>query len=255
MSRTIAAQSFATFLLFSAAAGFAVNAYAESDPCAGVAEKIVAEAAKVGQKQFKVDAVRLSPVKGLCEVQAGNNILYYAPAENLIVSGNIFDFTGRNYTKEKIEALTNESLGKTLSKLPLDKAITVGKGPVQVIEITDPECPFCRRASVWLDGRSDVTRKIFFAPLAHPHAIEKVKVILAAKDPEAEYHAYMHGEHDKDAAVPVVTDEKAITMAEEHLKLANDAKVSGTPTFYINGTVVVGADTEGLKKAIDKANK
>ncbi|MGD0585645.1 MAG: disulfide isomerase DsbC N-terminal domain-containing protein, partial [Oryzomonas sp.] len=164
MSRTIAAQTFATFLFFSAAAGFAVSAYAESDPCAGVAEKFTAEAAKAGQKGFKVDAVRQSPVKGLCEIQAGTNILYFAPAENLIVSGNIFDFTGRNYTKEKMETLTNESLGKTLSKLPLDKAITVGKGPVQVIEITDPDCPFCRRASAWLDGRSDVTRKVFFAP-------------------------------------------------------------------------------------------
>jgi thiol:disulfide interchange protein DsbC len=255
MSRTIAAQIFATFLLFSAATGFAVNAYAESDPCAGVAEKFDAEAAKNGQKEFKVDAVRQSPVKGLCEIQAGTNIVYFAPADNLIVSGNIFDFRGRNYTKEKIEALTNESLGKTLSKLPLDKAITVGKGPVQVIEITDPDCPFCRRASLWLDGRSDVTRKVFFAPLAHPHAIEKVKVILAAKDPEAVYHAYMHGEHDKDAAVPAVTDEKAKAMADEHLKLANSAKVSGTPTFFINGTVVIGADTEGLRKAIDKANK
>jgi thiol:disulfide interchange protein DsbC len=255
MSRTIAAQTFATFLLFSAAAGIAVNSYAESDPCAGVAEKFIAEAVKAGQKGFKVDAVRQSPVKGLCEIQAGTNILYFAPAENLIVSGNIFDFTGRNYTKEKMEAITNESLGKTLSNLPLDKAITIGKGPVQVIEITDPDCPFCRRASVWLDSRSDVTRKVFFAPLAHPHAIEKVKVILAAKDPEAEYHAYMHGEHDKDAAVPVVTDEKAKAMADEHLKLVNAAGVSGTPTFYINGTVVVGADTEGIKKAIDKAKK
>lgn len=255
MSRTIAAQTFATFLFFSAAAGFAANASAESDPCAGVAEKFTAEAVKVGQKEFKVDAVRQSLVKGLCEIQTGTNILYFAPAENLIVSGNIFDFTGRNYTREKIEALTNESLGKTLSKLPLDKAITVGKGPVQVIEITDPDCPFCRRASAWLDGRSDVTRKVFFAPLAHPQAIEKVKVILAAKDPAAEYHAYMRGEHDKDAAVPTVTDEKAKAMADEHLRLVSGAKVNGTPTFFVNGTVVIGADTEGIRKAIDKAEK
>jgi len=256
MSRTIAAQTFATFIFLSASAGLPLNAYAENnDPCAGVAEKFTAEAAKAGQKEFRVDAVRQSPVKGLCEIQAGTNIMYFAPAENLIISGSIFDFKGRNYTREKMEALVNESLGKTLSKLPLDKAITVGHGPVQIIEITDPDCPYCRRASTWLDGRSDVTRKVFFAPLAHPHAIEKVKVILAAKDQEAVYHAYMRGEHDKDAAVPAVTDEKAVAMADEHLKLANNAKVSGTPTFFVNGVVVVGADLEGLRKAIEKGNK
>jgi len=196
-----------------------------------------------------------SSVQIISGINTGTNILYFAPAENLIVSGNIFDFKGRNYTKEKMEALTNETLGKTLSKLPLDKAITVGKGPVQIIEITDPDCPYCRRASAWLDGRSDVTRKVFFAPMAHPKAIEKVKVILAAKNPEAEYHAYMRGEHDKDAVVPAVTDEKVKAMADEHLKLANEAKVSGTPTFFVNGMVVIGADTDSLKKAIEKELK
>lgn len=255
MSRTIAAQTLKTLLLFSAFASFVVNVYAENDPCAGVAEKFTAEAVKVGQKEFRVDAVKQSQIKGLCEIQTGTNIIYFAPAENLIVSGNIFDFKGRNYTKEKMEALTNETLGKTLSKLPLDKAITVGKGPVQVIEITDPDCPYCRRASAWLDGRSDVTRKVFFAPMAHPKAIEKVKAILAAKDPEAEYHAYMRGEHDKDTIVPSVTDEKIKALADEHLKLATEAKVNGTPTFLVNGKVVIGADTDGLNKAIEQEKK
>ena len=255
MPRSTAAQTLKAILLCTAVTSMAVNAYAENDPCAGIAEKFIAEATKMGQKEFKVDAVRSSQVKGLCEIQTGTNILYFAPAENLIISGNIFDFKGRNYTKEKMETLTNELLGKTLSKLPLDKAITVGKGPVQVIEITDPDCPYCRRASAWLDGRSDVTRKIFFAPMAHPNAIEKVKLILAAKDPEAEYHSYMRGEHDKDTVVPAVTDEKAKAMADEHLKLAQEAKVNGTPTFFVNGTVVIGADTEGLKRAIEKEHR
>jgi protein-disulfide isomerase len=44
-------------------------------------------------------------------------------------------------------------------------------------------------------------------------------------------------------------------MADEHLKLVNGAGVSGTPTFFVNGTVVIGADTEGIRKAIDKAKK
>lgn len=252
MSRSIAAQFPKAVLFFAVATCSVVNAYAGDDSCAGVAEKFTAEAVKAGQKEFKVDSVKQSQVKGLCEVQIGTNILYYAPTENLIVSGNIFDFSGRNFTKEKMAALTNETLGKTLSRLPLDKAITVGNGPVQVIEITDPDCPFCRRASVWLDERSDVTRKVFFAPLAHPKAIEKVKAILAAKNPEAEYHAYMHGEHDKDSTVPVVTDEKIVALADDLLKLAVNANVNGTPTFLVNGTVVIGADTDGLKRAIEK---
>jgi len=252
MSHIMTAQFLRAVLFLALAASPVLNAHAESDPCTGIGEKFAAEAAKAGQKDFKVNLARQSLVKGLCEIQIGTNILYYAPAENLVVSGNIFNFAGRNFTREKVEELTNETLGKALSQLPLDKAITVGNGPVQVIEITDPDCPFCRRASAWLDGRSDVTRKIFFAPMAHPQAIEKVKVILAAKNPEAEYHAYMRGEHDKDAAVPAITDEKVVAWADDLLKLILDANVSGTPTFLVNGTVVVGADTDGLKQAIEK---
>jgi thiol:disulfide interchange protein DsbC len=55
--------------------------------------------------------------------------------------------------------------------------------------------------------------------------------------------------------VPTVTDEKAKALADEHLKLATEANVNGTPTFFVNGMVVVGADTEGLKRAIEKENK
>ncbi len=252
MSHIMTAPFLKAVLFLAVAAGPALDAHAENDPCAGAGEKFTVEAAKAGQQELKAGAVRPSPVKGLCEIQIGTNIFYYAPAENLIVSGNIFDFSGRNFTKEKVEALTNETLGKALSQLPLDKAITVGNGPVQVIEITDPDCPFCRRASAWLDGRRDVTRKVFFAPMAHPQAIEKVKAILAAKNPEAEYHAYMRGEHDKDASVPAITDEKVVAWANDLLKVILDANVSGTPTFLVNGTVVVGADTDSLKQAIEK---
>ena len=254
MTRTSTAHLFRIFLFFSATTSCAITTCAAEDPCAGVAKKFTAEAAKAGKSNSKVDAVKQSPVKGLCEVQMGTNILYYSPADNLVISGNIFDFQGRNYTREAAEVLTNATLGKTLAALPLDKAVTVGKGSIQVIEVTDPDCPYCRRASTWLDGRTDITRKVFFAPMAHPAAIEKVKVILAAKDTEAAYHAYMRGEHDKET-VPVITDEKVVTLANEHLKLATEAKVSGTPTFYVNGTVIVGADTDSLQKAIEKAKK
>jgi hypothetical protein len=38
-------------------------------------------------------------------------------------------------------------------------------------------------------------------------------------------------------------------------KPKSEAKVSGTPTFLVNGIVVVGADIESLKKAIEKEKK
>src|SRR5574340_1146888 len=46
--------------------------------------------------------------------------------------------------------------------LPLDKAIKIGDGGTTVIEITDPDCPFCRRASAYLSAKNDITRYVFF---------------------------------------------------------------------------------------------
>ena len=194
--------------------------------------------------QLQFDSISPSEITGLYEVVSGQNILYYYPAKDLMVSGDIFGKDLKNHTAERKGALA----AKLVKDLPLDKAVKIGAGKHVVIEFTDPDCPFCRKASEYFTKRTDVTRYVFFAPLAHPAAITKIQYILGAQNKAAAYDAMMLGQEIPASAKPVTAGVKA--LAQEHLALAKRVGLQGTPTFFVNGQQVVGADTNKLDELL-----
>lgn len=197
--------------------------------------------------QLKVDSISPSLVKGLFEVVSGPNIFYFYPEKDLLVVGDIYNKSGQNITGDKKRSLKAKQQEQALAKLkdlPLEKAVKIGNGPKTVIEFTDPDCPYCRRASEGLKKRTDVTRFVFLTPLAHPNAINKVYYILAAADREKAYHDMMDG---KPLPSPPSDYGKEIKdQAAEHMDFARSLGIDGTPTFFINGQQVVGADMEKI---------
>ncbi len=197
--------------------------------------------------QLKVESVVESQIKGLYEVVTGQNVFYFYPEKDLLVVGDIYTTTGQNITGEKKRELKKKAQEEALAKLkdlPLDKAVKIGNGPKTLIEFTDPDCPYCRRASEGLKNRSDVTRYVFLTPLAHPNAITKVYYILSAKDKEAAYHEMMAG---KPLPATTVEYSKEIKdLASQHMEFARMLGIDGTPSFFINGQQVVGADLERI---------
>ncbi|HIJ86818.1 MAG TPA: thioredoxin fold domain-containing protein [Desulfuromonadales bacterium] len=129
------------------------------------------------------------------------------------------------------------------------KSITIGSGAKIVFEFTDPDCPFCRKASQYFDGRTDVTRHIFFYPLRnHPRAKEKARFILSMPDKAKAYHDVMSGRMD--AAPPLATTPEGIKLQEEQLEIAKRYKVDSTPTFMINGRIIAGFDQKKIDEAL-----
>jgi thiol:disulfide interchange protein DsbC len=197
--------------------------------------------------QLKIDSVSTSQIDGLFEVVSGQNIFYFYPEKNLLLVGDMYTTAGQNITgdkKRELKAKAQQQAVAKLKDLPLDKAVKVGSGPKTVIEFTDPDCPYCRRASEALNKRTDVTRFIFLTPLAHPNAITKVYYILNAKDKEKAYHDMMAGK-----PLPTPSEEygKEIKdLASQHMDFARMLGIDGTPSFFINGQQVVGADMERI---------
>jgi len=135
--------------------------------------------------------------------------------------------------------------------LDIGKSITIGSGPKTVFEFTDPDCPFCRKASKFFEGRSDVTRHIFFYPLPrHPRAKEKARFILSMPDKPKAYHDVMSGKMD--SAPPLASTPEGIKLQEEQLEIAKKNKVSSTPTFMINGRIIEGFDQKKIEEALGK---
>jgi thiol:disulfide interchange protein DsbC len=129
--------------------------------------------------------------------------------------------------------------------LDLDKAIKIGTGKTMVIEFTDPECPFCRKAEAYFQGRQDVTRYIFLLPLTrHPASKGKAQYILSAKDKAKAYLEVAAGKFDQSNLAQITPE--GIKLQKQHMEIAKANKMTNTPTFMIYGRIIEGFDLKRL---------
>ena len=200
-----------------------------------------------------IDNITPSKIPGLYEVISGGRIFYYAPEAECIVDGQIIMKGGRNLTAEKQQELEQKHLAAIVQKvkdLPLDKAVKIGKGKNRVIEITDPDCPYCRRAAEFFAGRKDVTKYVFLYPLdMHKQAEEKVRYILCAKDKAKAYEQAMTGKLD-DMKFKTCKDGSVDKLVKTHKDVAAQLGVTGTPFFFINDQPVSGANIPLIEKLL-----
>lgn len=137
------------------------------------------------------------------------------------------------------------------SDIDFSKAIVIGSGPKQVVEFTDPDCPFCRKAAKYFEGRSDVTQYIFLWPLPrHPKAKEKAQFILSQHDKPKAYHDVMSGRMDgqQDFAITPA----GIKLQQEQYEIVKKNSVKATPTFMLFGRIIEGFDQKRIEEALGR---
>ena len=194
-----------------------------------------------------LDGFRESPLKGLYEITAGEQVFYFSP-EGYLFFGEIWTKDGKNLTAEMREKVAADRI----KDLPLDKALKIGTGPKKVIEFTDPDCPYCRKVDSFLAKRTDVSRYVYFVPLRkiHPDAEKKVRYILSHTDRQKAFHEVFGGEFDG-KPVPVAAGVQQ-SQLEEMEKIASGIGVRGTPALWIDGAHVNGADLQRINALLDK---
>ncbi|MCD6581607.1 MAG: DsbC family protein [Desulfuromusa sp.] len=197
--------------------------------------------------QIKYQQISPTPVTGVYEVIVDNGeIIYFAPATGHMFFGELWTDDARNLTRES----KNRLMSSKLKDLPLDQAIKIGHGPNQVIEVTDPDCPFCRQSSEFFLGRDDITRYVFLYPLdqLHPQAAAKARYILSAEDQELAYEDVFSGMYDGQP-LPPFTDNGQL---ERHRKIAEKVGINGTPQFWVNGQHVSGFNPQQFEALLKK---
>ncbi len=194
-----------------------------------------------------------SSIDGFYEVVFGQNVIYYDPKSGARFIGEIYARDGKNLT---VEARDRESAKIALKELPLDKAITIGKGKNKVIMFTDPDCPFCRKMEDYFKARKDVTRYVYLLPLEqlHPKSMDKSKVILCSGDREKAYLDAMAGSLDAGELAPCA-DVKVRDSLDENKSLARKLGIGGTPYLIVNGVTVRGADTKRIDEILADSGK
>ncbi|WP_020678152.1 DsbC family protein [Geopsychrobacter electrodiphilus] len=211
-------------------AGFAAPVFAAEEVTDAALNKALQQFSKTLPKTG-IDTFKPSPIPSLYQVGAGPQIFYFSP-EGYLVFGEIWSQDGKNITAQA----RDEIVRSNVAKLPFDKALTIGNGAHQVIEFTDPDCPFCRQLDQMLAKRTDLTRHIFFFPLEsiHKSARAKARYILCSQDQEAAMREVYQGGLDNQP-IPQVGNCEADTLIDENLRAGGSVGVRGTPTLWIDG--------------------
>jgi thiol:disulfide interchange protein DsbC len=195
-----------------------------------------------------VESISPTDIKGIFEVVSQNQIGYYAPESGHLILGEVIDRNGTNVTVKR----RNEITVSKSKDLPLDKALKMGSGKNVILEFTDPDCPYCRRASSFLSQKTDVTRYVFFLPLPmHKDAENKIKYIFCANDKAKAYEEAMQGKLDNQkyeiCKKPEVDD-----LVRIHKEATRKMGVNSTPYFIVNGKPISGANTPEIDKALQQ---
>ena len=218
----------------------------------GSASQEVKEALAQQFPKFQTREVNKTPINGLYEIiaapnrkGAGDNVIYFDPTGGHLIFGEIYSRAGINLTGVTKERMMRDKI----ADIDLTSALKIGDGPNIVIEVTDPDCPYCRKGSKFLEGRDDMTRYVFFTPLPmHPKAPQKCAFILSSENSEQAMIDVFAGKYDKDP-LPEFTDNNKLST---HKMIAAKLEVRGTPAYWINGNFVNGANTGAMERLLNQ---
>jgi thiol:disulfide interchange protein DsbC len=195
-----------------------------------------------------VESIMPTEIKGVYEIVSQNQIGYFAPEPGYLILGEIIDRNGVNITVKR----RNENIASKSKDLPLDKALKIGSGKNIILEFTDPDCPYCRKASSFLGQKTDVTRYVFFLPLPmHKDAENKIKYIFCSNDKAKAYEEAMQGKLDNQkyeiCKKPEIDD-----LVRIHKDASKKMGINSTPFFIVNGKSISGANTPEIDKALQQ---
>ncbi len=217
-----------TLVLFSLAS-LPVAALCEETACPNVDEmqKVVN---KTFSRPLKVERIEPGPISGLCAIQvkvgSQHRLIYTDSKGEHIILGEIYSAQdGKNITKAAVMEL-NRFSPEELEKLASLAAFTVGeKGPV-VYLVTDPQCPYCKKAEgiiAPMAERGKLQLKVLLFPLKfHKGAKEEsISIICDNKGLEGLKNRYRSENQCEEGRKKV----------EETIRFLQSKGVSATPTY------------------------
>lgn len=180
--------------------------------------------------EMEILAIRPAPVGGLCEVAVkvkGRSRIFYIDSEaRHLFMGQILEIgTKRNLTREAAEELARLE-PRDMERLEELTAFEEGKAEKVLYFVTDPQCPYCRKAEKVLRQLvqgGEVTVRFLLFPLSfHKGAMEQCVAILCDhkgwQGLESGYRSQNQCEEGK-------------RKLEETYQFLSSKGISGTPSY------------------------
>ncbi|MCS7279503.1 MAG: DsbC family protein [Thermodesulfobacteriaceae bacterium] len=197
------------------------------------------------QPGISIDNIQKSPIDGLCEVTIQvspeqKGIFYVDSKGQYIITGRILDLEKKkDLTAERLEAVNRRFLSsQDMSELEKRVAFTYGNSSNYVYFITDPDCPFCKKAENVLEQlvkEGKISVKVVLYPLEALHPKAKNKAIALICDGKG-FEELKRGYESKNQCA-----EGEKKVSETISFLSNNLKIRATPTFvFPDGEVKMG---------------
>ncbi len=199
----------------------------------------------------KTDSIKLSALGGLYEVVYGAQVLYMSGDGRYVIQGDLIDLANRKNLTEETRSVQRGNLVKNIQD---DTAIIFSPEKVKhtITVFTDIDCGYCRKLHREMDQYIAEGIKIRY--LAFPRSgvdtksYYKAVTVWCSDDPKAAM---------TEAKAGVKQEKKeCINPVKEHMQLADQFGVSGTPTIvFDNGEVVPGyVPAERLARMLETVN-
>lgn len=193
------------------------------------------------EKRFptiRINAVQPSPVPGLYQVIAGDQVVYSDPSGDHVVVGHMMD----TQTRQDLSAQALDVFYTIdFKSLPFDEAIRIvkGNGERKIAMFADPDCPYCRQLEQSMRSMTNVTVYLFLFPLeqVHPHATADSEGIWCSPDRASAWTNWM-----LDRTPPPKGGSCANDPIQKIQALAASLHIHATPTLFLqNGKRIGGA--------------
>ena len=174
----------------------------------------------------KPSKISSTPIEGLYQVIVGSQVVYMSVDARYMIEGDLFDLkTKQNVSEEaksviRLAAIDDLGAAKMLVYRPekVKNIITV---------VTDIDCPYCRRLHSEVPDylKNDVEVRYIFMPLKGASDMKKTVSVWCSDDQQLALDIAKSGGEveDKTCENPIM----------EHLKLARELGVRGTPAIIM----------------------
>lgn len=223
-------MKFFSLFLFLSSLLMAFTVSAELDD----AEKLKQTLAK-NMPTVKISKISTTPIDGLYEVIVGPQIVYMSADARYMIEGDMVDLkTGRNVSEEAKSAIRLASI----EKLGVDNMVVYKPENVKntITVITDIYCHYCRLLHKEIPAymENDVQVRYIFMPLRGGAAGMSTTVSVWCADDQ-------NKALDSAKADGVVEEKTCDNPIKEHLKVARELGVEGTPVIILeNGQMIPG---------------
>jgi thiol:disulfide interchange protein DsbC len=178
---------------------------------------------------IKLDAVEPSPVPGIYQVIAGNQVVYVDASGDHMIVGRMMDTrTKQDLSAEAIDAHN----AIDFNSLPFGEAIKIvkGNGAHKMALFADPDCPYCQRLERDMRSTTDITVYLFLFPLqqVHPHALADAEKIWCSPDRASAWNNWMIDRTPIPGGGSCANDPIAKIAA-----LARSLRINATPTMFL----------------------